>query len=97
MRHINSFRGCLVVVLYFFLFQKNCTIFNNLLYFNCKFETFNDGCPGSKIEEGRSEMRYALRIVEVRELIDFRTRIAASEKKLRHILLSEIFTLPFHI
>ena len=41
------------------------------------YETLSDGCLGSEIDEGRSEMRNALRIAEFRELIDFLTRIAA--------------------
>ena len=43
---------------------------------SCTFETLGDGCLGSEIEEGRSEMRNALRIAEFRESIDFLTRIA---------------------
>ena len=42
-----------------------------------KIETLSDGCLGSEIDEGRSEMRNALRIAEFRELTDFLTRIAA--------------------
>ena len=43
-----------------------------------KSETLSDGCLGSDIDEGRSEMRNALRIAEFRESIDFLTRTASA-------------------
>ena len=50
------------------------------------YETLSDGCLGSEIDEGRSEMRNALRIAEFRESIDFLTRIAATSlKSLSHL------------
>ena len=36
-------------------------------------ENFSDGCLGSGYDEGRSELRYAVRIAEFRESSDFWT------------------------
>lgn len=57
-------------------------------------ETLSDGCLGSEIEEGRSEMRNALRIAEFRESIDFLTRIAALALQPMSHLLQSCTTYP---
>ena len=41
-----------------------------------KLKIFNDGSLGSHNDEERSEMRYAMRIAELRESSDFRTQLA---------------------
>ena len=41
-----------------------------------KMKIFNDGYLGSHIDEERSEMRYAMRIAELRESSDLRTQTA---------------------
>ena len=40
------------------------------------FKTFSNGCLGSRIDEGRSEMRYALWIADFSEPSDFWTHMA---------------------
>ena len=56
--------------------------------------TSSDGCVSSNYDEGRSEVRYAVRLADFREPLDFRTHPAPPDLR-RQIRVSVFFqTLP---
>jgi hypothetical protein len=53
-----------------------------------EIKIFNGGYLGSHNDEERSEMRYAMRIAEIRETLDFRTHSVPRDNFLWHTCFS---------
>ena len=71
--HVSCMRTCVQSMHATLCVSMRMHAIGNVLHYN---KTFSNGCLGSRIDEGRSEMRYALWIADFSEPSDFWTHMA---------------------